>query len=63
MSEFNEIKAKEITENAIKLIGTDWMLVCAGNQEKCNAMTASWGGVGVMWGQDVAPITVHFPAV
>ena len=28
------------------------MLITAGNEEKCNTMTASWGGVGVMWGKN-----------
>ena len=37
-------------ENACKLIGKDWMLVCAGD----NAMTASWGGMGVLWNKPVA---------
>ena len=49
MSEFMEINPKEISENAMILIGTDWMLVAAGNKEKANAMTASWGGVGLMY--------------
>ena len=59
MSEFMEINPKEISENAMKLIGTDWMLVAAGNKEKANAMTASWGGVGIMWGYDVAYIVIR----
>ena len=28
------------------------MLITAGNEEKCNTMTASWGGVGIMWGKN-----------
>ena len=30
------------------------MLVTAENDNKVNTMTASWGGLGVMWGKDVA---------
>ena len=30
------------------------MLITAGNEEKHNTMTASWGGVGIMWGMNVA---------
>ena len=44
-----KIDPKEISENAIKLIGVDWMLISAGNQSKLNTMTASWGGIGFMW--------------
>lgn len=54
MSNFREIKPTEITENPFKLIGTDWMLVTAEENDKCNMMTASWGGVGIMWNKPVA---------
>ena len=37
-----KIEAKNIDKNVIKLIGQDWMLVTAGDQEKFNMMTASW---------------------
>jgi flavin reductase (DIM6/NTAB) family NADH-FMN oxidoreductase RutF len=36
------------------MIGKDWMLVGAGTPDDWNAMTASWGGVGVLWGKNVA---------
>jgi flavin reductase (DIM6/NTAB) family NADH-FMN oxidoreductase RutF len=36
------------------LIGADWMLVGAGTADDWNAMTASWGGLGVLWGKNVA---------
>ena len=38
------IKPEEITDNVIKLIGKDWMLVTAGRRDDYNTMTASWGG-------------------
>lgn len=49
---FKEISAKEIDKNLISLISDDWALVTAGNQEKFNMMTASWGFFGEMWGKD-----------
>lgn len=51
---FKKINASEINENSFKLIGKDWMLVTAGNSNKLNTMTASWGGVGVLWNKNVA---------
>ena len=33
-------------EDIFNLIGKQWMLVTAGNQERFNTMTASWGGIG-----------------
>lgn len=54
MNSFKEINANEITENPFKLIGKDWMLVTAGDESKFNTMTASWGGVGILWNKPVA---------
>ena len=47
-----EIAAENINENIFKLIGKDWMLVAAQKNGKTNAMTASWGFAGVMWGKN-----------
>lgn len=45
--------------NPFTKIGKEWMLVTASNGEKTNAMTASWGGVGVLWGKNTAFIFVR----
>lgn len=51
---FKEINSNDIHENTFNLIGKDWMLISAKKPDgKINAMTASWGGMGVMWGKDV----------
>lgn len=52
MKGFREIHPSE-TENAIKLIGKDWMLITAADGEKVNTMTASWGCLGVLWNKNV----------
>ena len=51
---FREISPTELG-NAMKLIGTDWMLITAKDEEKgrVNAMTASWGFLGVIWNKNV----------
>ena len=54
MSDFNVIKPEDISENLIKMIGTDWMLITAGTREKFNTMTASWGFAGFMWNRPSA---------
>lgn len=51
---FKKIAPEELTKNPFDLIGKQWMLITAGTPEDCNTMTASWGGVGVMWGNPVA---------
>ena len=48
MNLLSEIDPKVLDENVFKLIGEQWMLVTAGNAEKFNMMTASWGGLGFL---------------
>ena len=40
---FKEVKAEELQFNPFTKIGKEWMLVTAGDEEKHNTMTASWG--------------------
>lgn len=51
---FKEINPNQICDNTFQLIGKDWALVTAGDKEKFNTMTVSWGGVGIMWNKPVA---------
>jgi len=51
---FSEIKSDAISDNVFKLIGSEWMLITGGTLKSHNAMTASWGGLGVLWGKNVA---------
>ena len=59
MNQYKIITADQFRKNPFKLIGKDWMLVTAGNEEKVNTMTASWGGLGVMYGKNVAFIVIR----
>lgn len=56
---YKKISATELSDNAFHMIGDDWMLVGASNGEKFNAMTASWGGVGILWGRPVAFVFIR----
>lgn len=40
-------------------IGSQWMLITAEKDGKVNTMTASWGGVGVLWGKNVATVYIR----
>ena len=42
--------------NAMEMIGKDWMLIVARDEQKdgVNAMTASWGCMGVLWNKNIA---------
>ena len=59
MHAFQKVDFDQFEVNPFDKIGKDWMLVTAGNEEKANTMTASWGGVGVMWGRNVAFIVIR----
>jgi flavin reductase (DIM6/NTAB) family NADH-FMN oxidoreductase RutF len=45
---------KDSVINPFTLIGEDWMLITAGDIHSFNMMTASWGGLGILWGKEVA---------
>ena len=51
---FQSIEPKALDLNVFSAIGDQWMLITAGTAEKCNTMTASWGGLGVIWGAPAA---------
>lgn len=54
-----EIKHENFQENAFEMIGKDWPLITAEKDGKVNTMTASWGGVGVLWNKKVAYIFIR----
>ena len=50
---------EQLNENTFELIGRDWMLITAGTTGRFNTMTASWGGLGILWHKPVATIYVR----
>ncbi|GHT70684.1 hypothetical protein FACS1894174_08380 [Bacteroidia bacterium] len=54
---FRKLDPKQIPGNIIKMLTDDWMLITAGNDTKFNMMTASWGGLGTLYGK---PVTFCF---
>ena len=55
---WKDIKITEFPGSPSERIGKDWMLISAGDvavdKANWNTMTASWGGLGVLWNMDVA---------
>ena len=49
-----KLDLKDLNGNVFSMIGQQWMLITAGTAESCNTMTASWGGLGILWGRPVA---------
>lgn len=56
---WKNLEIRQLQENVVSLIGDRWMLVTAGTQEKCGTMTASWGGIGVIWGHPAATVYIR----
>lgn len=44
-----EVRPEELDLNPFRLIGNDWLVLAAGNEDGCNAMTVSWGHLGCLW--------------
>ena len=53
------IEPNLIKDNFIEIIGKEWMLVSAGDKDKFNMMTASWGGVGFLWNKPVVFVFIR----
>ncbi len=53
-----KVSTSEIS-NAFQIIGQDYMLITAADERGVNTMTASWGGIGHMWGYDSSFIVVR----
>lgn len=47
-----EKKIEELQINPFVTIGKEWFLLTAGTTDNYNTMTASWGGMGVIWGDN-----------
>ena len=59
---FYEMSPEKFSCAPFDLIGNDWLLICAPDEQKpcgANAMTASWGGIGVIWHKNVATVYIR----
>lgn len=59
MKKLKKIEVTDIGENPIKLFRDDWSLITSGDENGYNTMTASWGGMGELWGKDVCFIFIR----
>ena len=54
-----EIAHDHFNENVFNMIGNDWLLLTAKKDGRVNTMTASWGGLGILWNKKVAYIFIR----
>lgn len=50
---------KKLPHNVFSLLDDQWTLISAGDKTNFNTMTASWGGLGVLFHKNVATIYVR----
>lgn len=58
-AKFRTVSLKSCNENVFKLFHQDWMLVTAGTLDSFNMLTASWGGLGILWETEVAMCVIR----
>ena len=56
---YKTVEPRSIKDNLIKCFADEWALVTAGNKDGYNMMTASWGFMGEMWGDDAVAVVIR----
>lgn len=51
---FKKVDPKDLELNVFSAMDDQWMLITAGDEASCNTMTASWGGLGILWNRPMA---------
>ena len=49
----------EFTTDVFSIFAKKWALLTAGTKDNYNSMTVSWGGLGTLWGKNVATVYVR----
>lgn len=58
MDKFNTISIEDFKLNPF-ILKNKWMLITAEKDGVANTMTASWGGLGVMWNKEVVFVVIR----
>ena len=56
---YREIDVAAYAIKPFEAIGKKWTLITAEKDGVVNTMTASWGGVGVLWGKNVVTVYIR----
>ena len=59
LSNWIDIDPYHINENVFDLLDNKWMLITAGVPDHFNTMTASWGGLGVLWNKSIVTLFIR----
>lgn len=58
-ADFIKVKPENFNFSSFSLIGQDWLQITAADNDKVNTMTASWGGLGVMFNRKAAFVFIR----
>ena len=56
---YRKVDAATYAMKPFEAIGKKWTLITAEKDGVVNTMTASWGGVGVLWGKNVVTVYIR----
>lgn len=56
---FKQVDPKTLDLNVFSAVDDQWMLITAGTAQRCSTMTASWGGLGILWNRPMATIYIR----
>ena len=59
MHTFQPCPIEVFETNPFTMLSKDWAVLTAGDSEKTNSMTISWGGFGVLWNKNVCYVFVR----
>lgn len=59
ISKYKEVKPEEFTTNPFTFYHHQWPLVTAGDENKCNSMTISWGANGTFMSKSAVTVYVR----
>lgn len=54
-----KVDVSTLSFNPFQMIGKQWALLGAGDADKFNMMTVSWGGIGVLWTRPTVSVYVR----
>lgn len=59
MKDFEKKDILSFSDNLLKKISENWLLISSGNIDSYNMMTASWGTFGILWNLPVAQVFIR----
>lgn len=59
MNDLKKIAIDDFKINPFTSLAKDWMLISAGDATNYNTLTASWGGFGFLWNENVSYIFIR----